>query len=299
MAFVARPKIDTPRRLSVHRIAGNIGAEIRGIRLGTTLDPDILNTLQDLLVKHKVLFFRGQAHIDDQRQEQIASLFGDLLPHPTMPAHAGSQYILEFNGDEGGRANSWHTDATFLPDYPKAGFLRAVVVPSVGGDTVWANTATAYESLPSSLKSSIDTLWAIHCNVRDYSTDDVVLAEHIRRFTSAVFAAEHPLVRLHPVSGERSLVLGHFLRSIVGLAAKETQELYAELQMAIESLENTVRWRWRPRDVVLWDNRATQHYAIDDYHTQRRIVRRVSLRGDTPIAIDGRLSKAVTLAPPP
>lgn len=281
----------SPSTLSIRRLAGHIGAEIGGIRLGGDLDATTIEKVQQALVDHKVIFFRNQKHLDDRGQEAFAELMGEPMAHPTMPACDGTRYVLEFNGAEGGRANSWHTDATFIPAYPKASILRPVALPEYGGDTVWANTAVAYRELPQDLRDKVDTLWAVHCNVRDHNTSDEALVEKLEQFTSTVFSTEHPVVRVHPDSGERTLVLGHFLRTFNGLSASESETLYHELQAHLTTLEFTVRWQWQLGDVAMWDNRATQHYAIDDYGDQPRIVRRITLRGDVPVGIDGRESR--------
>ena len=101
------------------------------------------------------------------------------------------------------------------------------------------------------------------------------------------------MVRVHPVTGERTLVLGHFIKQFVGLSSADSQRLFQVLQDQVIKLENTVRWRWRAGDVAIWDNRATQHYAVNDYGDQRRVMRRVTIAGDAPVSIDGRTSRVV------
>jgi taurine dioxygenase len=276
-------------------VAGRIGAEVRDIRLGADLERTTLAALGKALGRYKVLFFRGQDHLDDELQEAFAAALGAPVPHPTVPVKSGSSYLLELDSENGGRANAWHTDVTFVADYPKASILRAVTVPDHGGDTVWANTATAYESLPPVLRTLADSLRAIHSNAYDYATTRTdATPEALKRyrevFTSTVYETEHPLVRVHPETGERTLVLGNFFKNFVGLSSADSARLYAILQDHITKLENTVRWRWAAGDVAIWDNRATQHYAINDYGDQRRVMRRVTLAGDVPVGPDGRES---------
>lgn len=283
-------------QLDIHPIAGRIGAEIRGISLSAELDAATVDAIQAALVRHKVIFFRGQTHLDDQGQEAFAKLLGDPVAHPTVPVREGTRYLLQLDGAEGQRANSWHTDVTFVDAYPKASILRNVVAPAAGGDTVWANTATAYNDLPGELRELADKLWAIHSNEYDYAgvrpnTPVEKLEEYRKVFTSTVYETEHPVVRVHPVSGERSLLLGHFVKRLKGLSQSDSAHLFAVLQGYVTRLENTVRWRWQPGDVAIWDNRSTQHYAVDDYDTQPRIVRRVTLAGDVPVGIDGQRSR--------
>ncbi len=284
--------------LDIRPVGGRLGAEVSGVRLSDGLSDAVIAALNTALLRHKVLFFRDQSHLDDASQEAFAQRLGAPVAHPTVPVREGSGYLLELDSSRGGRANSWHTDVTFVPDYPKASILRAVVSPESGGDTVWANTAAAYERLPAPLKLLADHLWALHTNDYDYAARRPDLtresAEQFKAvFASTVYETEHPVVRVHPETGERTLVLGHFIKSFVGLSSIDSRKLFEVLQGHVEVLENTVRWRWRTGDVAIWDNRATQHYAVNDYGDQRRVMRRVTLAGDVPVAVDGRTSRVV------
>ncbi|WP_110971751.1 TauD/TfdA dioxygenase family protein [Pseudomonas huaxiensis] len=284
--------------LDIHPVAGRIGAEVRGVQLSADLEPALIEAIQAALVEHKVLFFRAQHHLDDQGQEAFAHLLGEPIAHPTVPVRDGTRYLLELDGGEGRRANSWHTDVTFVDAYPKASILRSVVAPVSGGDTVWANTATAYNDLSPALKALAEELWAVHSNEYDYAgakpNVSVEQLESYRRiFTSTVYETEHPVVRVHPVSGEKHLLLGHFVKRLKGYSQNDSQHLFSLLQGYVTRLENTVRWRWQAGDVAIWDNRATQHYAVDDYGTQGRVVRRVTLQGDVPVSVAGERSRTV------
>jgi alpha-ketoglutarate-dependent taurine dioxygenase len=282
--------------LEIAPVGGVIGAEVRGLALSRGLSDDQVAAVLDALYQYKVLFFRDQHELDDASQEAFAKRLGRPVAHPTVPVAEGSSYLLELNSERGGRANSWHTDVTFVPNYPAASVLRAVVSPESGGDTTWADTTTAYDRLPKPLKILADNLWAVHSNAYDYAAtradlDPERLRRHREVFASTVFETEHPVVRVHPVTGERTLVLGHFIKSFVGLSSADSQRLFQILQEHVIRLENTVRWRWRAGDVAIWDNRATQHYAVDDYGDQRRVMRRVTIAGDVPVSIDGRFSR--------
>ncbi|MDQ0917307.1 TauD/TfdA family dioxygenase [Paenibacillus sp. V4I5] len=285
----------TPNHIEVLPIAGRIGAEIKGVSLNADLDTQTVKTIREALLQHKVIFIRDQHQLDDAGQEAFARLLGDPVAHPTVPIKTGTDYVLELDSAHGGRADSWHTDVTFVDAYPQASVLRAVVVPASGGDTVWANTAAAYEHLPSELRTLVDQLWALHSNDYDYAAQRPEVSpekerHHREVFASTVYETEHPIVRVHPETGERTLVLGHFAKKILGLSSADSAQLLSLLQGHITKLENTVRWRWSAGDVVIWDNRATQHYAINDYGDQHRIVRRVTVDGDIPVGIDGRQS---------
>jgi taurine dioxygenase len=280
--------------LSIRRVAGRIGAEIGGVRLSPTLSPPTVRAIRAALLEHKVIFFRDQGHLNDADQEGFAALLGQPVAHPTVPVLDGSRYILELDGARG-RANSWHTDVTFAQAYPQASVLRAVVIPEAGGDTVWANTARAYDDLPDELKALADNLWATHSNLYDYASakpnaSQEAAQRYLKVFASTVYETDHPVVRVHPETGERTLVLGQFVRRLKGYSAEASNHLFSLLQGYVTRLENTVRWNWRVGDVAIWDNRATQHYAIDDYGDQPRIVRRVTIDGDVPVSVDGRRS---------
>jgi alpha-ketoglutarate-dependent sulfate ester dioxygenase len=281
--------------LDVRPIGGLIGAEVHGVRLSGDLQPAALKALQQGLLTYKVLFFRGQTHLDEAGQEAFGRLFGELVPHPTVPSLQGTENVLDVDGRRGERASSWHTDVTFVADYPRISILRSVIAPERGGDTLWANTAAAYAELPEALRDLADRLWVLHSNVYDYVGNRQVTSEEaVRRynevFTRTKYETEHPLVHVHPETGERSLILGHFAQKVLGFGSSDSARLLAIFQDHITRPENTVRWRWAAGDVAVWDNRATQHRAVDDYGDQPRVVRRVTVAGEPPVSVDGRRS---------
>lgn len=290
----------TRTALDVAKVAGNIGAEIGGVDLAADLSAGTIAEIRAALLEHKVVFFRGQ-DLDQEAHERFARRFGTpTTAHPTIPALEGSPAVLDLDyGRTAGRANQWHTDVTFVQHPPLGSILRAVTIPPYGGDTVWANTATAYANLPSELRALADRLWAVHSNSYDYAAykpaDDTDAARRQREvFTSTAYETEHPVVRVHPETGERVLVLGGFVRRFVGWNGDDSRDLLRLLQSHVTELENTVRWRWAPGDVAFWDNRATQHYAVADYGTLPRRVQRITLAGDAPVAVDGSHSRALT-----
>ena len=294
LTFSNMPETDTG--LDVGAVAGRIGGEVRGITLDSNLRSETMAALKRALARHKVLFFRDQQHLDDAAHQDFGRRWGTPVGHPTAPFQHGD-FLLELDSKEGGKSNVWHTDVTFMASYPSASILRAVVIPRAGGDTVWANTVEAYSRLPAPLRELADTLWAVHSNDYDYAANQTQKDEgtdaYQAHFISTVYEAEHPVVRIHPVTGERSLVLGGFFKQFVGLSTSDSRRLFETFQNHITRLENTMRWRWREGDVAIWDNFATQHYAIDDYGDQRRVVRRVTIKGETPVGIDGRRSRQV------
>ncbi len=290
--------------IDIRRIAGHIGAEFTGVRLTADLPGDVFAVIRQALLEHKVVFFRGQDHLTDAEQAGFGRLFGDLTAaHPTVPGTAREPHVLELDAQAGGgKANAWHTDVTFVDRPPAVSILRAVTLPPYGGDTSWANTAAAYQSLSPELRTLAESLRALHTSEYDYaeqagggvggrsSRDE---QHHREVFLSTIFQTEHPVVRVHPETGERSLLLGQFVRHILGVSASDSRYLFELFQRHVTRLENTVRWRWAPGDLAIWDNRVTQHYAIDDYGDLPRQMHRITVAGEVPVGVDGRPSAAL------
>lgn len=281
--------------LDVRPITPVIGAEIHGVRLSGELPAKTVTAIRDALLRHRVVFFRGQGHLDEAEHQAFARLLGPLIAHPTVPSVAGTEAVLDIDG-ENGRASYWHTDVTFAEAFPLFSVLRGVVIPPVGGDTVWTNTVAAYETLPPLLRGLADQLWALHSNAYDYAaTRPNATARQVQRyesvFKSTIYETVHPVVQVHPLTGERAIILGYFVCKLLGVSSGDSAHLFAMLQDHVTRLENTVRWRWSTGDVVIWDNRVTQHKAIDDYGDQPRIVRRVTIDGPLSVGIDGGQGK--------
>lgn len=292
--------LSTSTQLDITKVAGNIGARIDGVDLASDLDAGTVAAIRAAVLAHKVVFFRGQS-LDAASQEVFARRFGTpTTAHPTVPSLEGSPAVLDLDYSRGsGRANQWHTDVTFVEHPPLGSILRAVTIPPFGGDTVWANTVRARDTLPAELRELADRLWAVHSNAYDYvsdaRSDDHTDEARKRRevFTSTEYVTEHPVVRVHPETGEKALVLGGFVRRFVGWTGSDSRDVLRVLQNHVTELENTVRWRWAPGDVVFWDNRATQHYAVADYGDQPRRVQRITLAGDVPVSVAGEKSRSV------
>ena len=283
------------RELRVRKVGGRIGAVVDGVRLGGDLDPATVAHVRAALLEHKVLFFRGQHHLDDDAQIAFAEQLGPLTTaHPTV--NTGSARVLSVKATRGMAANSWHTDVTFVDRVPAISVLRGVTLPAYGGTTNWANTVTAYEACPSRSRHSSTTSGpCTPTPTTTPATPSRARTTRLRRSSArsssrSYYETEHPVVRVHPETGERSLVLGHFVKKFVGLNSSESMALFKVLQDRVTKLENTVRWTWEPGDVAMWDNRATQHYAVADFDTQPREMRRITVAGDVPVSVDGRRS---------
>ncbi|WP_327582935.1 TauD/TfdA family dioxygenase [Nonomuraea sp. NBC_00507] len=283
--------------LSIAPVAGRIGAQITGVRLGGDLTADLVAEIRQALLRHKVIFFRDQDHLDERSQVAFASLLGEpTAAHPTVPALDGNTHILDLDYRNGHKVDRWHTDVTFVDRPPLASVLRAVTVPDSGGDTLWTNTVTAYEHLPTELRALLDRLRAVHTNAYDYARlagADDRSREYAKVFASTVFETEHPVVRVHPETGERSILLGDFAKHLVGLSKSTSAALIRLIQEHVTEVENTVRWRWAPGDVAIWDNRATQHRVVHDFGDRPRRLHRVTIAGDVPVGVDARPSLAL------
>ena len=282
------------QHVDVTQVGGVIGAVVEGIRANGEVDQAALAELRAALLRHKVVFLRDQQHATDADQRAFGRLLGPLTkPHPTVAGEGG---VLPIDAEQG-KANSWHTDVTFVDRIPAMSLLRAITLPPYGGTTVWANTAEAYLRLHPVLKALVDGLRAVHSNLYDYAAErpqiggiDVKEEDYRRQFAHLEFETEHPVVRIHPETGEPALLLGHFVRSFTGLSSADFSELFPLLQRHITRLENTVRWTWRDGDMAIWDNRATQHYAVADYDNLPRLLHRITIAGDIPVGISGDTS---------
>jgi len=282
--------------ISVERLTCALGAEIGGVNLGVaSRDPGMMRAIRALLLKHKVLFFRDQ---DFTRAEHVAfaSHFGELEDHPVAgsdPDHPGLVRIYKSPDSHNDRyENAWHTDATWREKPPMGCVLRCVECPPVGGDTMWANMALAYEMLPAHIKTQIGGLRARHSIEASFGA---AMPIEKRLALRAQFPdAEHPVVRTHPETGEKILFVNPFATHFTNFhtpnnvrygqdyapgAANLLHYLISQAQIP----EYQVRWRWRPNSVAMWDNRSTQHYAVMDYPPCHRKMDRAGIKGDTPV----------------
>src|SRR5271166_3917944 len=281
--------------IQIEQITCALGAELRNVNIGVaSRDPALVAEIKALLLKYKVLFFRNQ---DITRAEHVAFArhFGDLEDHPVAgsdPEHPGLVRIYKSPDSPNDRyENAWHTDATWREKPPFGCVLRCVECPPVGGDTMWANMARAYERLPEHIKRQIAGLRARHSIE---ATFGAAMPIEKRLALKAQFPdAEHPVVRTHPETGEKILFVNGFTTHFTNFhtaanvrygqdfapgAAQLLQYLIAQAQIP----EYQVRFRWRPNSVAFWDNRSTQHYAVMDYAPCHRKMERAGITGDTP-----------------
>jgi taurine dioxygenase len=287
------------RELQVTPLTGTIGAELSGVDLASDLDDETIAGIRAALLTHRVVFFRDQK-LDYEHQVKFASRFGTLtLGHPTIKSPEDKPLMEEVDSAHNAPAADWHTDVTFLDQPVWFTFLHGVVIPDVGGDTVWANTVNAYKFyLSPELRALADTLRVIHTNAPKDARIDAGFTnpdweETSRQFISTIYRAEHPAVTVHPETGERALLLGGFAHRLVGFPLDLSRAIIRTFQDYVTRPENTVRWHWKVGDLAIWDNRATQHCAVVDYGRAHRRAERVTVAGAPAVGVDGRPSVAL------
>ncbi|WP_020121610.1 TauD/TfdA family dioxygenase [Streptomyces canus] len=278
---------------SIRKLTGRIGAVIEAVDLTATPDLATVTALRDALNEHKAIVF-DHADLDNAGQERVARWFGELTTaHPNVPATDGTTNVLAVDS-ETSKANEWHTDVTFVINPPQLTTLRSIVTTPYGGETLIANAAAAYRDLPAPLRALADTLRVVHTNQYDYARPAASTAqrqEYDRAFVSTPYEAEHPVVRVHPLTGERGLFIGGFAKRIVGLPSSDSADLLRILQSYVTRPENILRWTWSPQQLLIFDNRITQHYAVDNYDDHPRRLNRVTVAGEVPVGVDGRRSE--------
>lgn len=278
---------------SIRKLTGRIGAVVEGVDLAAPPDFSTIATLRDALNEHKAIVF-DDVRLDNADQERVAGWFGELTTaHPNVPAADGTTNVLAVDS-ETSKANAWHTDVTFVVNPPQLTTLRSVVIPPYGGETLIANAAAAYRDLPEPLRALADTLRVVHTNQYDYARPAAATAEqqeYDRIFVSTPYEAEHPVVRVHPLTGERGLFIGGFAKRIVGLSGSDSADLLRIFQSYVTRPENILRWKWSRNQLLIFDNRITQHYGVDNYDDHPRRLNRVTVAGEVPTGVDGRRSE--------
>jgi taurine dioxygenase len=278
--------------LSVAPSGPVLGAEISGLRIDGSIDAQVAAALRTLLLRYKVLFFRDLDLTHDQHLT-VARVWGDLEGHPVIKHVPGYPEILDIRGSEGRvednagnqrfqTLDKWHADVTFRAAPSMGAVLRAREIPEIGGDTLWADAAAVYAGLPDEVKSRIAGRTATHDLLFDFG--DRIAPERRAAFAQQFPPQHHPIVRVHPETGEKVLfVNASFTSRIDGMDEAESAELLGYLLDRFKVPEYQVRFRWSPNAVVIWDNRATQHYPVADYWPARRRMERVTIRGDIPV----------------
>ena len=279
--------------MKVEKLTRTIGAEVSGISLGDAArDAGLFAEIRALLLAHRVLFLRDQ---DITRAEHVAFArrFGDLEDHPIAgsdPEHPGLVRIYR-SEERNPYENNWHVDGLWRENPSMGAVLRCVECPSDGGDTIWANMVEAYARLPDDLKTRIAGLRAK--SSIEHSFGAAMPIEERQALSAKHPPAEHPVVRTHPETGEKVLFVGSFTTHFVNFHTPENVRFGLDknpgaslllnwLQSQAMVPEYQVRFRWRPNSVAIWDNRSTQHYAVQDYWPTPRKMERAGIVGDRP-----------------
>jgi taurine dioxygenase len=293
-----------PSTVTVTPLAIHIGAEIGGVDITRPLAPEQVRDIRNALLKWKVIFFRGQP-MNHQQQIDFARQFGETTAghvvygsdglYPQIYAVAKNRKANRFQGQVLFRPwSGWHTDITAAINPPMASILRGDVVPPFGGDTQFTNLVAAYHALSPTMRAFCDSLRGMHRFAPPPGVDSTKEYEELMR--KRILVSEHPIVRVHPETGERALYVSpSFLKSIVGLTPRESQGLLELLWEHIVRPEFTVRFKWEPGSVAFWDNRSTCHLAPRDIFDSEfdRQFYRVTLVGDVPVGVDGKPSTAL------
>jgi len=292
---------DISTQLDVRPLSGVIGAEIRGVDLKAEVSDATIADIRRQLLRYKVVFF-PQQHLDADQHRAFARRFGELTSaHPVLPGPKGYPEVFEIDytktrkvyatyGDLSRRDAQgvyWHTDVTFVKRPPMGSILNAVVIPPSGGDTMFSNQVAAYESLSQPLRTFLSDLTAVHDGKAQFG--DLLARRGEGEWDGEVFdklePVEHPVVRTHPETGERTIFVNPgFTSYIKDLARDESATLLNFLYAHSTKPEHTVRYHWTAGDLAFWDNRATQHAVVGDYGDQHRVIQRVTLRGDEPVS---------------
>lgn len=256
----------------VARLAGSLGAEVRGIDLATANGADVA-AIKSLLTEHMVLFFPGQS-LTEETHLALGRQFGELEGHPNLKnPFTKNPEFFELAASEGGVADEWHTDLTFMPQPSLMSILHMVRCPSAGGDTMWTNLCTAFDALSPPMQEMCEGLTALH-DAHPHDRSDRM--------------AVHPVVRVHPETGRKVLYVNeHFTRRIVEMSAVESDNLLRFLTRWVQSPQFTVRYHWTDGAVGMWDNRCTQHYVLNDFAGER-LAQRVTISGDSPQGAEPR-----------
>jgi len=269
--------------ISIRPLTPTIGAEVLGVDLRTRLEDRAIAMISAALAAHGVLFFRDQ-DLTVERQKAFGARFGELVVHPNDPGLAGHPEVMVIHADESSTrvaGEMWHSDVSCDPEPPMGSILRLHTVPEYGGDTLFACMYAAYEALSEPMKTLLAGLRALHDGGPYYREANALRGrtDEGRQYPRA----EHPVVRVHPVTGRRALFVNSmFTTRLLGLSKPESDALLGFLFQHVQQPEFHCRFRWRANSIAFWDNRSTQHHAIWDYAPQTRSGYRVTIRGDRP-----------------
>jgi taurine dioxygenase len=271
--------------ISIRPAGGMVGAHVDDIDLSRHLDDDVVGRLRSALFEHGVLLFKDQK-LSPEQHIAFAERFGPIDINQFFAHAPGYPQIAEVRKDPGQKANiggSWHTDHSFDEKPALGSILYAIDVPPVGGDTLFANMYAAFEALSDGLKQTLETLEAVHSNKHVYGADAAIFSTDLKGRVSSGVTGEvvHPVVIRHPGSGRKALyVNAAFTVQFVGWTAAESRPLLEYLYRHASQPEFCYRQSWQKGSLAFWDNRATWHYAVNDYQGEARLLHRITVEGE-------------------
>jgi taurine dioxygenase len=268
--------------LTIEPLTTTIGAELGGVDLADDLSDETIAAIRAALLDWKVIFFRDQHRLGRDEHVAFGRRFGDLEVHPLTPEGQSHPEVFVLpSGGKHGAPGVWHSDVTWRPEPSMGSILRAVDLPPLGGDTLWADMHAAYELLDDATKEQVDGLVALHDYARTFGFGQG--PEVQARMRAEHPTVEHPIVRTHPETGAKAIyVNAGFTCAILGMDAEASRSLLKRLEHQAWLPDVQCRFRWRPGSVAFWDNRATQHCVSNDFLPARRIMERVTVVGDRP-----------------
>ncbi len=277
------------KTIDVKPVSGALGAEIEGVDLSKELSNETFDDIHQAFLDHVVIFFRDQ-HITHEQHKAFGRRFGTLNIHPYVKGMEGHPEIMQIVKEPEDRINfggGWHSDMSFLEEPALGSILYAREVPPYGGDTLWANQYLAYETLSDGMKEMLEDLKALHTAKGEYSERGASAQKRssmqIATANDDTPAFEHPVVRTHPETGRKALYVNPaFTEKFVGMTRRESRPLLNFLFEHCTQEPFTCRFRWTKNAIAFWDNRAAQHFALNDYHGHRRHMERVTVNGDRP-----------------
>ena len=283
-SFRGRPIVSQRAGLTVTRVGTNLGAEITGVDLRKPISDEVRDAIEDALVENELIIFRNQDISSDNLMD-FGRRFGELTVHPFAPRDENASVLIKFRNDETNppfRTDVWHSDETFRKEPPKATILVAKEVPAIGGDTMFASMSAAFDGLSDRMQHFISGLEAIHDfkPFRELFDDTEEDRKNVMRWELLYPPAVHPVVRVHPVTGRKVLFVNpQFTVAIKDMDDRESKSLLDILFQQAPIPEYQFRHHWAPHTLIMWDNRSTQHYAVNDYFPQRRYMERVTIKG--------------------
>jgi taurine dioxygenase len=275
-------------RLSLELLGPAIGAVIRGVDLAEPQSDSMIAGIRDALLRHQAIFFEDQT-LTPAQQRDFAKRFGELHIHPLYPRSddVPEIMVLDNHADNPTDNDAWHTDVTFIETPPMGSILYARQLPPTGGDTMWSSMTAAYDALSETFREFLRARTAVHDFARAFPRESqagkAVSDDHYREARKNNPPVVHPVIRTHPETGRDGIFVNHgFTSKIEGLSGRESRAILGLLHEHIQRPEFVVRWRWKPNSIAFWDNRCTQHFAVNDYLPHRRVMHRATILGDRP-----------------